>query len=132
MAIIIVFASSLLLASFLVFIRGLELKFGKKNIILELLSKFDTKSERFLHDLKFKCLQLVKSVEYIVFVQAKVVSKDIASRAGQRIVLEYKARQESLMGRKEIKSNGSASFYLKKIDESKKNGERGRIEEELI
>lgn len=125
---IIIFVSSLLIASVFVFIKATELKFGKKNIVLELVGKFDSKCDYCVSSLKFKSLQIVQSVRYILFVQLKEIIKHFWNQMHEKIMREYKIRQEIIMGRKQIATNGSASFYLKKITEHKGNGEKGKIE----
>jgi hypothetical protein len=129
MATIIVFASSLSIASVLVGVKAFELRCGRKNAALGLLCQLDSKFDRFIADLKFRTLQLVQSVRYILFVQSKIVFRDLTNKLIEKIIHEYKIRQSTIMmGHKEIVSNGSASFYLKKITEDKSNGERGKIE----
>src|SRR3989344_4365166 len=129
MATIVVFASSLSLTSLLVFVKAIELKYGKKNAVLGLICKFDTKVVTFMAALKFKSLQLIQSVRYLVLVQGKAVLKEQFLKVQERMISEYNARQNMIMGRKDIKNNGSVSFYLKKITENKGNGEMGKIED---
>ncbi|MEK7200961.1 MAG: hypothetical protein AAB672_02430 [Patescibacteria group bacterium] len=130
MTTIIIFASSLFVALAFVSIKAIELKYGRKNIILELVGKFDHQCDYCVSGLKFRCLQFVQTIRYILFVQLKEIIKHFWSQIHERIKHEYKIRQEIIMGRKEIINNGSASFYLKKITEHKGNGEKGKIHEE--
>ena len=102
-----------LLPSF-VSIKAIELKYGRKNIILELVGKFDHQCDYCVSGLKFRCLQFVQTIRYILFVQLKEIIKHFWSQIHERIKHEYKIRQEIIMGRKEIINNGSASFYLKR------------------
>ncbi len=131
MVTIIVFASSLFVALVLVFIKYMELRNGNKNIILKFISKLDSKSNELVSAFKFKNLQLIQSIRYIVLVQIKKVVKDFFYETQDKILNEYKVRQSIMMGRKEIIGNGSASFYLKKITEDRSNGDKGKIEESL-
>jgi hypothetical protein len=131
MATIVVFASSLFIALILVFTKSLELKHGKRNIGLELISRFDSKADNLIASLKFRGLQLVQTIRYILFVQIEAAAKELFNQAHEKIRQEYKTRQSAIMGRKDITNNGSASFYLKKITEDKSNGEKGKIEDSL-
>ena len=94
------------------------------------MGKFDHQCDYCVSGLKFRCLQFVQTIRYILFVQLKEIIKHFWSQIHERIKHEYKIRQEIIMGRKEIINNGSASFYLKKITEHKGNGEKGKIHEE--
>lgn len=130
MTTIIVFASSLVITSALIIIKALELKHEKKNIILRILSRFDSKSDKFVSALKFKSLQLVQSVRYIALVKSKEVFNDLFNRTKERILEELRVRHNIIiMGRKEIAHKGSVSFYLKKITENKGVGMKGKIED---
>ena len=129
MATLIVFASSLLMASVLVLIKYMELRNGTKNIILKFISQLDSKCNMLVHNLKFRILQLIQSIRYIVLVQSKVISRDLFLKVEGKIIKKYKAQRDAIiMGHKQIAGNGSASFYLKKITEHKGNGEKGKIE----
>ena len=135
MATITIFASSLFIATCLIFIKSIELHWGNKNPLLKLLSKFEGRAETLISSLKFRVLQLVQSVRYILFVQSRVYFRSIIEKILQKMADEYKKRQDELMGRKDIINKGAVSFYLKKITEEKARehlGERGRIEEELV
>lgn len=131
MTIIIIFALSLFVALAFVSIKAIELKNGKKNIILELVGKFDHQCDYCVSSLKFRCSQFVQTVRYILFVQLKEIIRHFWNNVHEKIMHEYKIRQEIIMGRKQITTNGSASFYLKKITEHKGNGEKGKIEDSL-
>lgn len=130
MTTIIVFASSLVITSALIITKALELKHEKKNIILRILSRFDSKSDKFVSALKFKSLQLIQSVRYIALVKSKEVFNDLFNRAKEKVLEELRIRHNIIiMGRKEIAHKGSVSFYLKKITENKGNGLKGKIED---
>jgi len=131
MATIVVFGSSLFIAVILLLIKGAELKYGSKNVFLRSLGRFDSKFEELVSNIKFRSLQIIQSVRYIIFVHAKEVTKDYLIKIEEKAVNEFKKRQDIIMGKKEIASKGSVSFYLKKITEVKKNEERGKIEDLL-
>lgn len=129
MTTIIIFASSLFISLALILFKAIELKYGKRNIILELLNKFDSKSVALVSTFKFRSLQLVQSVRYIILVQSKIMFKELVDRVMEKIINEYKIRQSIMMGHKEIANNGSASFYLRKITDFKGDVRKGKIEE---
>ena len=131
MTTIVVFASSLFITSVLVLVKAMELRTGKKNFILELVCKLDSTCHKLVSGLKFKSLQLVQTVRYILFVQSKIFFKNLLTQVIEKIEDEFKLRQNVLMGHKNIIDRGSASFYLKKITEHKENGMRGKIVEEM-
>lgn len=131
MATIVVFASSLSLASVLVLIKASELKHEKKNILLKLINKLDSKLNEFVPFLRFKSFQLIQSIRYLILVKMKKIAEDLFHKVKEKILNEYKIRQGVIMGHKEIIDNGSASFYLRKITEGKSNGRKGKIEESL-
>lgn len=127
MATIVVFASSLSIASILVLVKAIELKFGKKNIFLELIRKLDNRALTLISEVKFRNLQLIQTVRYIVLVQSKEVFRSFLDKIQEKIALEYRLRQEIVMGKRNITNRGSVSFYLKKITEEK-GIEKGKIE----
>jgi hypothetical protein len=122
MATIIVFASSLLILSIFLILKALELKSGNKNLLLGLISKFETEANLLVKTLKFRSLQLNQTVRYLVFVKSKLLWNEIFNKIHLAILAEYRKRQEVIMGRKNIANKGSVSFYLKKITEDKKEG----------
>ena len=125
---IIVFSFSLSIASILVFAKILELRYKKSNILLRILGLMDSKVEKLLDNIKFLCLQFIQSAHYVFLVHSKNIAKDALNKIQDKIINEYKNRESTMMGRKNISQNGSVSFYLKKITEDKGNGEKGRIE----
>lgn len=129
MATIIVFALSLFMASALVAMKAIELKKEKKNILLKLINKLDSRLINLVASLKFKSLQLIQSIRYIILVEAKRIGQEMFDRVQQKAISEYKKRQEVIIvGKKEIINKGSASFYLKKITEDKGSVGKGKIE----
>ena len=131
MATITIFASSLSVASLLLLAKAIEIKFGKKNLILNLIGKMDQKAIDLISTLKFRSLQFIQTIRYIILVQSKETIREFIDKIQLQIVNEYQARQELIMGRKNIPNKGSVSFYLKKITEEKGNIGRGKIEDSL-
>jgi hypothetical protein len=131
MAIVITFVSSLLLVLILLLFKAIELRFGKRNFILELLRKLDTRSEKLISTLKFRAWQAIQSVRYLFVVKIRSVIEEWTESIQRKIIHEYKLQQNTVMGRKQIANNGSASFYLKKISEEKTSVGRGKIEDGL-
>jgi hypothetical protein len=131
MATVIVFTSSFSITSFLVLIKAIELKNNKKNILLRLINRLDSRLNKLVSFLKFKSLQLIQSIRYIILVEAKEVAEDLFYGAREKILNEYKIRQNMIMGRKEVISNGSVSFFLRHITENKDNREKGKIQNSL-
>jgi len=128
MTTIIVFASSLLVALALLLFKAIELRCGKKNFALSCICRLDEKSDKFVSGFKFKILQFIQSVRYIILIQTKAICKNLLYKIEGKIANEYKIRRTMIMGQKDIVSKGSVSFYLKKITEGKSNGEKGKIE----
>lgn len=130
MATTIVFASSLLVVSAMIITKAVELKHEKKNMLLKVLGRLDSKSDRLISVIKFKSLQLVQSVRYIALVKSKEVFNELFYNFKEKIKDELRTKHNIIiMGRKEIAHKGSVSFYLKKIAEDKSNGGKGKIED---
>jgi hypothetical protein len=126
-----IFASSFFIASVFVIAKAVELRNKRKNFFFRLINRLDPVLEKLISFLKFKSLQLIQSIRYIVLVEVKELAKALFLKAKERILDEYKKRHDMMMGHKDITSNGSVSFYLKKITEHKGNGEKGKIEDIL-
>ncbi len=73
----------------------------------------------------------IQSVRYIFLVYLPSVIDRVLERVKESILKELRSRQNVLMGQKDIENKGSVSFFLKKIDENKKNGQKGEINETL-
>lgn len=127
MTTIAVFASSLFITILLLTLKAIELRFSKKNFILRVLSKLDPRAEDTIASVKFRALQVVQSLRYIVLVEFRLAFQNWVFEMRERAVREYKVRESVIMGQKNITSRGSVSFFLKKIDEGKKSGQRGEI-----
>jgi hypothetical protein len=128
MATIVVFASSLLMASGLVAIKAIELRNDRKNILLKLINKLDSRFGKIVAFLKFKFLQVIQSIRYIILIEAPKFFKNLFEKVQQKIIDEYKKRQDTIItGKKNIVNKGSVSFYLKKITEHKESEGKGKI-----
>ncbi len=125
MTTIVVFASSFVAMSALVGFKALELRCGKKNIALRCVGLFDNKAEKLISNIKFRFVQIMQTVRFLVLIKAKVIFKNLL----EKIEDDIKSKHTVLMGQKNIINKGSVSFYLKKITEDKVNGGRGKIEE---
>jgi hypothetical protein len=129
MTTITLFAGSLLVSIYLVIAKAVEIKYGKKCVSLKLLSLLDPHSQNLISGLKFRMLQIVQSVQYIILVQIRAVFINLLEKVEDKIMEEYRAKHSVLaMGRKNIVNKGSVSFYLKKITENRREEMRGKIE----
>lgn len=108
-------------------IKAIELKYGRKSFLLRIISKFDHHSISFVNKVKFKCFQIIQSIRYIFLIEVKNILENKFRNLKERVVEEYKNRESIIMGKKQIGNRGSVSFFLKKIDETKRNGHRGEI-----
>jgi hypothetical protein len=116
----------------LVAIKDFEVRRKKRNFALGALSRLDERSLALIAAIKFRGLQFIQSVRYIVLVEAKNFIIVLVKRYCNRIYSEYtKARERTIMGQKQIESRGSVSFFLKKITEEKSGIVKGKIEETL-
>lgn len=132
MTTIIIFCLSFFISTIFVVIKYFEIKKGNKNSMLGILNKLDDKALVFFHSTKFRSLQLIQTIRYIILVKVKELLIELFEKYKNRIIEEYRLRKNSiLIGKKQIKNKGSVSFYLKKITEHKGNGERGKIEDRL-
>ena len=129
MTTIVVFGSSLAVALILILTKTLELKYGSKNILLRFIGKADDRLELIVSKIRFRSLQLIQSIRYIIFVHGSEMFKDYIKKAEQKAVSEFKKRQDVIMGKKKIINGGSVSFYLKKITEEKGHVAKGKIED---
>ncbi len=130
MATIVVFASSLFVTTLIVLMKAIEIKYSKRNFLLKLISKLDTKGEFVTSRTKFLLLLLIQSVRYLVLVRVPMTLREQLDKIKLKILEEYRNQESLIMGQREIKNRGSVSFFLKKIDEGHKNGQ-GKIDEIL-
>ena len=129
---IIIFASALFLAFLLISIKAVELKCGKRNSAFNLLCRLDHKSEKLVDDLKLHWHQLTQSGRYLISVRLKILIKNWIVKIIEKVINEYKNKQSTIMGHRDIILGGTASsFYLKKIAETR-NGDKGKIEDNSI
>lgn len=131
MTTIVVFSFSLFVAGIMVLIKVIELKRGKRNIFFKIIGKLDSLSISFVSTAKFRGLQLIQSMRYIVLVKAKTAGKEWFLKIQKLALDEYRAKRNEIMGQKEIINRGSVSFFLKKITKDRENGNKGKIEESL-
>ncbi len=131
MATILVFGISLFTSFSLVLLKAFEIKFGRKNFILRSISALDSGSSSLIGSLKFRTLQFIQTVRYIVIVRIREMVNEYILGLQERIAKEYHIQQETLMGRRNLSSKGSVSFYLKRITENKSTPGIGKIEESL-
>ncbi len=132
MSIIIIFYISLSVSILLIVIKIFELRYEKKNFILRLISSLDDKSHKIIEAFKFRSFQIMQTIRYVALVQIKEVSKNIFHKTKASLEAEYRNKQDYIMGKIEIGERNSASFYLKKISEDKKNTTKGKIEDDSI
>ena len=130
MATIYVFASSLVIAIVIFTLKAFEIRSvsGKQNPVLALIGKLDPKAIYFIEWLRFRALQAIQTVRYIIVVELRGKILNYVNHTKDKLLHEYKIRQELVMGRRVITNKGSVSFYLKKIAAEKEHEKRGRIE----
>ncbi len=131
MATIVVFGSSFVLAIFLFLAKAIELRRDSASFVLRPLNSLNDRAERLALNMKFRLLQIIQTVRYICLVHLPALADRTVEGAKEKVLREVEARRKVIMGHKDIVSKGSASFFLKKIDENKKNGEKGEINDSL-
>lgn len=122
---------SLLFAVVFVTIKYFEIKKGKDNKFLSLLRRFDPIFEKFIQKSSFRSLQFYQILRYVCLFQSKSYCKFLISKLEEKIAAEFHARYNTIMGQRQIATNNSTSFYLKKIAETK-NGNKGKINDDTI
>jgi len=127
MTTIVVFGSSLVLSFAIFVMKKLEISQNNENFVLKKIRKLDPYAEKLIATLKFRLLQAIQSIRYIVVVHIPAIISRHAEKLKEDALKEYRARHERLMGRKDISNKGAVSFFLKKIDENKRNGDKGEI-----
>lgn len=121
----------MLLCIVLVVIKFFEIKNNKNNRFLSLLRRFDPISERLIQQLSFRGLQFYQILRFVCMFQIKSYFKFLINKLEAKIVAEFHARYNTIMGQRQIATNNSTSFYLKKIAETK-NGDKGKINDDAI
>ena len=89
MTTVVVFSSSLFIATAMVIIKAIELRRGKINFLLALFRKFDSHSDKFVAKMKFIALQLLQSARYIILIQIKETCKSLLEKVEKKIAEEY-------------------------------------------
>ncbi|MBN2094311.1 MAG: hypothetical protein JW740_03025 [Candidatus Zambryskibacteria bacterium] len=122
-----VFNISLIVVLLFLFVKTLEIKYKKQSIASRFRDKLDVLSQKLISNLKFKWLQFIQSLQYIILIKAKILFKNVLVKIEAKIMNEYHAKQNTIMGgQRNISNRGSVSFYLKKISEGKTTS--GKIE----
>ncbi|HEY4516218.1 MAG TPA: hypothetical protein VJH67_03475 [Candidatus Paceibacterota bacterium] len=117
-----------------------EINAGTKTFVGNFLSRFDVSSARIMSLIKYRMYQVVQTVRYLLFVHLPEKSKVKINKTKEAVEERYRKQKDAVMGKKELKQNGSSSFFLHKMSEHKNSadsevtegGERGRIEDESI
>ena len=131
MTLITLFIASLLLIILMLIAKALELRSQKYSFILSIFKRLDNRALVVISDFKFRVLQVIQTVRYILLVSIPALIRQLVDDAKNHAMREYRNSQEVLMGRKNIVNKGSVSFYLKKIQEDKLNTEKGEIQESI-
>lgn len=134
MATIVTFGISFLGLSFLFLSKHRETGLGRKNFLLSFLSRFDERSSSFLSAVHFQLYRLVQTVKFLIFVHIPEKGKVKINQTKESMISGYQKQKDVIMGKKELRENGSSSFFLRKMTENKNSnagGERGKIEESL-
>ncbi len=91
----------------------------------------DPKAEKLIDYLKYKIYQIVQTLRFLVIVKMPEVLKHEKNKMQEKIAEKIDKQRDVILGKINIKDNGSSSFYLKEISEQAKNEEKGRIDESL-
>ena len=132
------FIPSFLILATLFLSKHREQNTGTRTSLGAMLSRFDSASERLLNSIHFKLYQAVQSVRYLILVHLPEKGRVKINKTKEAVEEGFKKQKDVVMGRKELKVNGSSSFFLRKMTEHKngnstlENGERGKIEDESI
>ncbi len=131
MATIVIFGVSLALALLLLALKAVSLKKGSDTFLLRELGKLDPKAEKLSQSARFLILQAIQTVRYIFLVYIPKVIDEETGRYRESLAQKLEVQRNLLLGKKEIQNRGAVSFFLKKIDETKRNGQRGEINDSL-
>lgn len=133
-----VFAASVVVLTILFLSKHREVKTGERTFLGKFLSKFDVQTGNVLEKTRYRFYQIVQTIRYLFLVHIPEKSKVKISKTKESVASRYSKQKDAIMGKKELNSNGSSSFFLRKVTEHKnagsggENGERGRIEDESI
>jgi hypothetical protein len=128
---IITFGSSFLLLVILFVGKSSEQKSGNKNFINKAAGLLDGLASKILDFLYFRWKQISQTVRYIIFIMIPHRSEEAFRQMKGKAVNQYNKQRDSLMGKKDLVSSSSASFFIKKIREDKKNTKEGKIDDLL-
>jgi len=131
MTTVVLFGSSSILAGLILILKWFELRSGKNGFLLLLLNKLNPHAESLIQKLRLGALQIVQTIRYIVLVRIPGALDNAVEKARMSAVRELESRKGMLLGRRDITSRGSVSFFLRKMNENKQNGERGEINDPL-
>jgi len=126
-----IFAFSALLLIILFFAKSRSILSGNQNFILRAISILDIPASNFFEFLGFRWKQIYQTVRYIFVILIPQRSEEAFKQMKGKAVENYKKQKDTLMGKKELINSSSASFFLKKMKEEKKNSKNGKIEETI-
>lgn len=131
MATIVIFWFFLLLVLLLLLLKYFEIKKGKNIKLLQFLSHFDFFFEKCKVFVDYKLLQVKQTIKYIFVVYIPDIIGRKTQKYKENINIKINNNKEMLMGKRELENKGSSSFFLRKIDENKKNAKKGEINDFL-
>lgn len=132
MAIIIIFAISLIGLVLLFSSKLVVEKSGNMNLFSTAISKLDPSAARMNAAVSFKWKQIIQTVKYVLFILIPHRTEESWKEAKKAAVGHYKKQKDILMGKKNFSNSVSASFYLKKIKEDRLNGKDGMIDDQSL
>jgi len=127
MAVIIIFAISLIGLMLLFSSKLVVEKTGNMNLWSSAVSRLDPKAARLNAAVTFKWKQITQTIKYVLFILIPHRTEESWKEAKKAAVGHYKKQKDILMGKKNFSNSVSASFYLKKIKEDRLNGKDGII-----
>jgi len=130
MFLIILFSISLLVLLVLLIGKAIEIKRGNKNWVTAGIAKLDPKAGSLIFAVSFRIRQAIQVVKYIVLVLIPNKAESSLRQAKSTAIKEYKKQKEIVMGKKDLSSNGGASFFLKKMKEGMEAEKGGTIEDQ--
>ncbi|MEK7642459.1 MAG: hypothetical protein AAB392_01555 [Patescibacteria group bacterium] len=131
MVTIVIFALSVIVASLLIVLRLLAMRSSRESLPLRFMSKYDSATQDFVDNLRFRILQVIQTIKYLTLVHMPSVADSTIAKYKLKMLDKLETQRNLLMGRKNIQNRGSVSFFLKKIDETKKQTPKGFINDTL-
>ncbi len=125
------FSVTAFLLLILFFAKSRSILSGNQNFVLRGVSVLDNPASKLFVSLSFRWKQISQTVRYIIFIVIPHRSEEAFKQMKGRAVHHYNKQKDTLMGKKEILNSSSASFFLKKMKEEKKNTKSGKIEETM-